>query len=86
MRFDVFEIFSPHLFGSRNKERLAPKHRGIIPRKATPSTESLLDFPPEEATTLERGLTDPTNKAFRGLSRHARWATVHRLTHTTTIQ
>jgi hypothetical protein len=86
MRFDVFEIFSPHLFGARNKERLAPERRESLTRKATPSTESLLYLPPEEATTLERGLADPTNKAFRCLSRHARWATVHHLTHTTTIQ
>ena len=87
MRFDVFELLGPSLFRTRQKESPgADKREAIFGRRATPHTESS-DYPePQQGGTLETGLADPRNPVFRCLTRHERWATVHHLTHTTTVQ
>ena len=50
-------------------------------RRPTPSTDCTSYLEPEDATTLEQALADQANRAFRCLSRHARWAIVNEITH-----
>lgn len=80
MRFETGKK-TQYVREGRAATNIFPTMEHDVIRRPMPSTECSPDFFSEEATTLEQAIADQANRAFRCLSRHARWAVVHEITH-----
>ena len=84
MRLDVFDKRNSGILSFRTKVVPSVSGQETVARRPTPNTESTCNEVPEARALLEQSLGDPSSRPFRCLTRHARWALVHSLTHKTT--
>jgi hypothetical protein len=86
MRFDVFEKLSPGFFGKRRKGRSVSKPERVPEVRPDPMKRHMCYVVTEDAVNVDQALGGSSLHAFRCLDRHARWLSVHEMTHSTRTQ
>lgn len=86
MRFDVFERLSPGFFGRRRQGRPIQKTERVAESRPDPTKRHMCYVVTEDAVNVDQALGGSSRHAFRCLDRHARWFSVHQMTHSTRTQ
>ncbi len=86
MRFDILEKFGPGFFGKRKRVSPIPKIERVSEDRPSPTKRHMCYVVPEDAVNVDQALGGSSRNAFRSLDRHARWLSVHEMTHSTQTQ
>ncbi len=86
MRFDVFERLSPGFFGRRRHGRPIQKLERSPENRPDPTKRHMCYLVTEDAVNVDQALGGSSRHPFRCLDRHARWLSVHQMTHSTRTQ